>query len=186
MPKVGEPRLMPKGFGEPWAAADVELYRLAVLWRVLREHVPDTGNKLEDVFVGKVLMVMFTGDRDVLLEDTEREQRGLPLSGQPAVEMMVAVSRKDYLLNPDDAVGISERDLYVLARGHCPEGLGDDTVYVPRIPRDAAEADAMLGMFTLFTDATKPVADPKDAMRLYAGYTEAELLRDKGVGVVVR
>ena len=104
MPKVGEPRLMPDGFGEPWSAEDVEMYRLAVLWRVLREHVPNTGEKVEDVLPGKHLGAMFTGDRDALLEETEREQRGQRPSGQQHVQMMVAADREPYLLNPDDAV----------------------------------------------------------------------------------
>ena len=52
---------------------------------------------------------------------------------------------------------------------------------MPRIPRDAAEADAMMQSFTILGDATRPVADPKDSLRYYAGYSEAELLRG-GVG----
>ena len=179
-PKAGEPRLMPNGFGAPWESVDVEMNRNAVLWLALREHIPNTGNRLEDVFVGKSLVVMFTGDREALLEETEREQRGQKFTNEQ-FQMMVAVLNERYLLNPDDAVGVLEADLYRLARGHCPDGFGEDTIHVPRIPRDATEANAMMETFTLLSDATKPSADSK----LYAGYTEAELLRG-GVGVSVR
>ena len=162
---------------------DVELNRIAVLWLVLREHIPNTGNKVEDVFVGQHLGAMFTGDRDAMLEYTEREQRG-QRSPEEQFQMMVAVDRAPYLLDPDEAVRINEGDMYRLAKGHCPDGLGEDTIYVPRIPRDAAEANAMMETFTILSDATKPTADPKGNMRLYAGYSEAELMRG-GVGVSV-
>ena len=32
-------------------------------WLALHEHVPDTGEEVEDIFVGKELAVLFTGDR---------------------------------------------------------------------------------------------------------------------------
>ena len=46
----------------------------------------------------------------------------------------------------------------------------DRTIHVPRIPRDATEAKAMLETFTIVTDATKPYADPEDALcRVHRG-----------------
>ncbi len=129
-PKLGEPRLMPNGFGEKWTAEDVALNRLAVLWLVLREHVPNTGQKVEDVLPGKHLGAIFSGDRDAMLEYTEREQRGLS-SPDEQFQMMVAVDRAPYLLDPDKAVSINEGDMYRLAKGSCPEALGADTIYVP-------------------------------------------------------
>jgi hypothetical protein len=183
-PKAGQPRLCPDGFGEPWQSADVELNRAATLWLAFHEHVPNTGQRVEDIFVGKELFVMFIGDREELLAETEREQRGQPFSGEQ-FQMAVGVANENYRLDPDDAVCMNEGDLIVMAKGKCPDGLGDGSIYVPRIPLDAAEADAMLHTLTILTDATQPVADPKDALRTYAGYTEAELMRGKP-GVRVR
>jgi hypothetical protein len=57
------------------------------------------------------------------------------------------------------------------------------------IPRSADEADAMLDMTIIFTDATKItpeiVTNPSSAIRTYVGYTQEELLRGS-VGVSVR
>jgi hypothetical protein len=179
MPKVGEPHLNPTGFGTPWESVDVELHRVAVLWLALREHVPNTGKKLEDVFVGKELEITFTGDREEILAETERELRGQPFTGE-TFQMMAAIINEKYRLNPDEAVCMSGGDLFTLAVGECPEGLREGcSVYVPRIPRDATEAKAMLQTWTILGDATKPVAKPEDALRTYAGYTDAELMRGK-------
>ena len=62
-----------------------------------------------------------------------------------------------------------------------------DLVYVPRIPLDAAEADAMLRMMTITVDATQPVPDPSNfdpesALKTYAGYTDQELSIADGSG----
>ena len=181
MPKAGEPRLMPDGFGEPWSAEDVEMYRLAVLWLVLREHVPNTGDKVEDVLPRQSTWGDVHGrSRRPAGRDRARATRPASLRAA-AVQMMVAADRAPYLLDPDNAVGINEGEMYRLARGSCPEGFGDDTIYVPRIPRDAAEANAMMQSFTILSNADKPLEPPK----LYAGYSEAELLRG-GVGVAIR
>lgn len=178
MPKVGEPDRRPSNFGRPWDRADIELYHAAILWSALREHVPNTGQRLEDVFVGKSLLVAFIGDKKEMINETIRELKGQPFSGGQFT-MTVAVI-EDYRLDPDDAVCMNEGELFTLAKGKCPEGLRhDDVVYVPRIPHDAAEADAMLRMMTILTDATKPFAKPEDVIRTYAGYTEAELMRGK-------
>jgi hypothetical protein len=115
-PKVDEPRLMPSAFGEKWTPEDVALNRLGVLWLVLREHIPNTGDKVEDVFPGKHLGAILSGDRDALLEETEREQRGQKFTNEQ-FQMMVAVDRAPYLLDPDKAVPINEGDMYRLAKG---------------------------------------------------------------------
>ena len=177
---------MPNGFSEPWERTDVEMNRIAVLWLALREHVPDTGNRLEDVFVGKQLVVLFTGDREGLLEETEREQRGQPFSNEQ-FQMMVAVASDRYLLNPDDAVCMNEGELWRLAEATYPDELGNGSIHVPRIPRDAAaEAKAMLAMTTITADATKPVADPEGRharlCRLHRGRIDARQGRSCGGG----
>lgn len=184
-PRAGDPCLMPSRHGQRWLSVDVERYRLAVLWVALHEHIPNTGNTLTDVFVGKKLKVVFTGDRDRILADTDREMAGQPFSGEEAVQMTVAVAG-DYLLNPDQAIGINEAELYRLATGndHDPR-LETSTIWVPRIPRDAAEAHAMLGFLTVFADVDDPVENPKDAIKLFAGYTNEELRRGQ-TAVIVR
>ncbi len=182
-PKVGEPRLTPSGFGEPWAEVDVDLNKGAVLWSVLREHIPNTGAKVEDVFVGKKLLAMFNGDREAILAETERERRGEPFSGDD-FQMMVAVLSENYPLDPAEAVAMSEEEFCELAYGKgLPDRAGE--IYLPRIPHDGTEALAMAKMLTILADTTEPVADPKDSIRTYAGYTDAELMRGKP-GVRVR
>jgi hypothetical protein len=179
MPKVGSPRLNPTGFGEPWDKDDVELYRSAVLWLGLREHVPGSGEKVEDFFVGKGMVVMFIGDKKLILEETDREMRGMPFTGGQ-FQMGVGILNEQLLLDPRDAVSMRESDLVALATGSRPKALGDDMIFVPRIPRDAAEADAMLRTLTIFADTTAPGAEtPEDAIRHYAGYTDSELMRGR-------
>jgi hypothetical protein len=177
MPTVGEPDRRPSNFGKPWDRADIELYRAAVRWSALREHVPNTGQRLEDVFVGKSLLVVFIGEKKAILDDTVRELKGEPFSDGHFT--MTAAVIDDYKLDPDKAVCMQMRDLLALAGRQCPDGQRDDLIYVPRIPRDAMEAKAMLQMLTITADATKPVANPADAMRTYAGYTDDELRRGR-------
>jgi hypothetical protein len=134
--------------------------------------VPNTGQRLEDVFVGKALLVSFAGDRTKILEDTERELRGEPLDGRNKGAMTVSVLNV-YRLNPRDTVCIPYGNLLALAGKQIDPNsdLFNDPTYVPRIPIDAAEADAMLSMSTIFADATNPTTP----MRTYAGYTDDEL-----------
>jgi hypothetical protein len=140
MPEAGDPDLRPSFLGEVWRAGDVELYRLAVLWSVMREHIPNTGQKIEDVFVGKSLMVAFIGDKTQIIANTEEELKGLPFSGEE-YSMTVAVL-DDHRLNPDDALGVKMADLCaIMGRPALPEDLPNELVYVPRIPLDAAEAE---------------------------------------------
>jgi hypothetical protein len=182
MPTVGEPDRRPSNFGNPWDRANIELYRAAVLWSALREHVPDTGQRLEDVFVGKSLLVVFIGDKKEILDDTVRELKGQPFSDGHFT--MTAAVIENYKLDPDKAVCMQMRDLLALAGRTCPDGLRDDLIYVPRIPLDATEAKAMLQMMTVGLDLTKPVANPEDAIRHYAGYTDDELRRDRPAVIV--
>jgi hypothetical protein len=174
-PVAGQPRLCPSGFGEPWDAVDVELNKLAALWLGLREHIPDTGTKVEDIFVGKVLAIIFNCDRDLLLEETRREFEGLPFTGGE-FQMMVGTV-EPYLLDPAEAIAMPDNDLGMAGS---PQARGEP-ILVPRIPHDGAEAKAMLELLTLVTDTTGEF----EGIRTYAGYTQAELLRGR-VGVSVR
>ena len=174
MPQVGEPDRRPSFLGENWKANDVDLYRAAVVWLVLREFVPQLRRKLEDVFVGKQLLVMFEGDKEQIIDETVRELKGQSFSGNEF--KMTATVIGDYMLDPDDAIAIPLRDLCTIrGREATPEDLPDELVYVPRIPRDAAEADAMLQRLIIFSDITRP----EQGIRDFAGYTEDELRRGK-------
>lgn len=180
MPQAGKPDRRPSSLGNVWQAGDIELYRLAVLWMVMREHIPDTGQKIENVFVGKSLMVTFIGDKNQIIKDTEHELMGRPFSGEQF--SMTAAVLDDHRLNPDDAVTIRWGDLCTMAGEESVsdddegcEGLADELIYVPRIPLNAEEAKAMLKTVTVFMDTTKP----RQGVRDYAGYTNAELMRGK-------
>jgi hypothetical protein len=84
--------------------------------------------------------------------------------------------------NPAAAISMPHAQLFTLARGSAPADIpSDELVYVPRLPRDAAEAESLLQMTTITVDAT--VSDAP--LRIYAGYTQDELLRGRP-GVVVR
>ena len=68
--------------------------------------------------------------------------------------------------------------------------MANDLVYVPHIPTDAAEAEAMLRTLTIMLDATMPVPDPdnfdpRSAIKHYAGYTDEELSLGRP-GVLIR
>jgi hypothetical protein len=103
-PKAGDPDRRPSFRGNVWQAGDVELYRLAVLWMVMHERVPNTGQKIEDVFVGKLLLVAFIGDKNQIIEETTRELKGQPFSGKEF--SMTAAVMGEHRLNPKDAVGV--------------------------------------------------------------------------------
>jgi len=187
MPKAGDAELRPSNHGNRWNQTDIDLYKSAILWLALREHIPATGQKLEDVFVRKELVVAFTGDKESILADTARELGGESLAGrkdaghvdpssplsEDQFQMMVAVLDDDYRLDPYAAVSIPFNDLAALA-GKPPlsdSRIANDLIYVPRIPIDATEADAMLRMIVVTTDAT----DPSAGVKTYAGYTDKEL-----------
>jgi hypothetical protein len=77
-----------------------------------------------------------------------------------------------------DAVSMPYCNLLMLATGKPSDSANDlGLVYVPRIPSDAAEADAMLAMTTVVCDATNPAA----GVKTYAGYTESELRENRPI-----
>jgi hypothetical protein len=82
MPKAGDVDLRPSNRGNRWNQIDIDFYKSEILWLALREHVPSTGQKLEDIFVGKALVVMFNGDKEQILADTGRELGGESLEGR--------------------------------------------------------------------------------------------------------
>jgi len=184
MPVAGMPDLRPSNHGTRWDDINVAAHRMAVLWLALRETVPDTGYTLANMVVGKAVTVLFTGDRQGILDDTVRDISGQPLSGDE-FQMLVGVSDHNLRLDPDEAVPMSERELFAMVGAEPPADAG--TVYVPRVPVDAAEAGAMLDMMTVFMDATRaaPGIDPNSLLRTYAGYTDEELRRG-GTAVIVR
>ena len=189
IPKAGDVDLRPSNHGNRWDQIDIDLYKAAILWLALRESVPNTGQKLEDVFVGKTLVVMFSGDKDRILADTGRELGGHSLAGrqdaghvnpgaplpEDQFQMMAGVRDHNYRLDPRLAVSMKQSDLFARAGKPLLHKRDDDVIYVPRIPLDQTEADAMLCMMTICADAT----DPSAGVRTYAGYTEQELLRGK-------
>ena len=69
MPEPGDVDMRPSHAGEKWSLAEVEVYKRAVLWLALREHVPNTGTKLEDVFVGKQ---SWSGSRETVTRSWRR------------------------------------------------------------------------------------------------------------------
>jgi hypothetical protein len=50
MPQPGDPDRRPSAKpGDIWAEDEIAIVRAAILWLALREDVPDTGLKLEDI-----------------------------------------------------------------------------------------------------------------------------------------
>jgi hypothetical protein len=141
MPKEGDPDQCPSNTGAIWTHEEIAKLTTAILWMALREHVPDTGQRLEDIIAGKSLLLALRGDAREMLAETIRELNGQPFS-DGTFEMMVA-QRGDYRLDPDRAVTMPFRDLYVMA-GMPPLDPDDkfyhDSVRVPRVPVDTAEA----------------------------------------------
>ena len=169
MPRVGDPDQRPGSLGAVWQIHDIALYRAAVVWMTMQEFVASEGRKIEELFVGSSILVMLEGDRDQILKDT---LHGHPFGGHDF--KMIAAEIGEYLLDLDEAIPVSMRDLCtIMGRQPLPEDLPDEPVYVPRIPRDADEAGAMLQTLTVLTDTTKRSIRIRD----YAGYTNAEMLR---------
>jgi hypothetical protein len=146
MPGVGDKDRRPSSYGEPWRAEEIEVYKMAILWLALREHIPNTSQKLEDVFAGKAILMRFDGDRAMVLDATMREIRGQPFDDRDQFTMMVGVLGKRRL-DPQQAVTMPMTELATLA-GRPWKPLEDDLIYVPRVPINASEADAMLSMIT--------------------------------------
>ena len=155
---------------------DVETLRNAMLWLVLREHIPNTGFRVEDALADLVLEARFTGDRDRI----QRARRGEAV-GFVEWELQV-IPRDDYLLDPREAVIISGVDLFAIVDpGQIV--LGDPPPnYVPRIPLDADEGREMLQKIA-YCEAANPTG-PDDTFRFYLGYSDKELARE-GLGLQV-
>jgi hypothetical protein len=190
MPKVGDPDQRPSNAGMVWDKAEIAKLKAAILWMALREHIPDKpGQRLEDVVAGKALLVMLRGDARQILAETVRELNGQSFSNEDEAFTMTVGVLDDCRLDPTAAVTMDYRDLVAMA-GRPPletdSKLYDDPVRVPRIQLDAAEADAMLQMSTVFLDATDPaaMANPEAAICTYCGYTDDELRRGKPAVIV--
>jgi hypothetical protein len=188
MPKVGDPDQRPSNIGQMWTEEEIARLKAAVLWMALHEHLPDKpGQRLEDVFVGKSLLVVLRGDKQQILLNTMQELSGQPFTGEESTMMVAVLS--DCPLDPATAVTMDFRDLCATSgRPLEPDNaLYHDRVRVPRIPIDAAEADAMGRMTTLVTDMSDPKAmaaamknnDPNALIHTYCGYTADELRRGK-------
>ena len=101
MPKAGDLDRRPSSLGSLWAQGDIDVLRASILWAALHEHIPNSGQKLDGAFVGKVIVVEFSGDARSMLEETARELCGQPFSGEK-FQMMVAVLDDDYRLDPNN------------------------------------------------------------------------------------
>jgi len=178
MPEVGGADRRPANHGHRWDQINTDIYRDAILWLALREAVPSTGKNLGEVFIGKALTVMFTGDKQRILDDTVRELSGQPFSGEE-FQMMVTVADHHLPLDPKKAVPIPEKDLWAPASfGRSAGPANGKIIYAPRVPVDADEAKAMLAMITVTADLSGEYpagTDPASLIRTYAGYTDDEL-----------
>jgi hypothetical protein len=200
LPAAGDADRRPSGRSDlQWSADEALCFRYSILRAALREHASDAGQRIEDVFAGRRFEMRFKGDRESHRASMARaqQQRGEPSDNDPgdkdnSVRMrLTELVEKPYLLDPREAVCIPYRDLLALAgrqidpasdpaSDSIPETL-PETVYVPRIPIDAFEAEAMLRMtVTVSADAsTDPATDPAMLPRTYAGYTSEELSKPK-------
>jgi hypothetical protein len=187
MPKVGDSDQRPSMLGQSWTEEEIAKLQTAILWMVLHERVPnEPGQRVEDIFAGKSLIMALHGDKRQMLAETMRELNGEAFTNE-AFTMMVGVLG-DFRLDPDAAVTMPFRDLHVAA-GYPPleidSKLYHDIAYVPRLPVDAAEAKDMLQMTTIVMNAADfTTTDPDAAFRTYVGYTNDELRRGKPAVVV--
>jgi hypothetical protein len=183
LPAAGDADRRPSGRSDQqWSAEEALCFRYAILRYALRQHASDAGQRIEDEFAGRRFEIRLKGDRAKNLEAMANAQHG---GVEPSLGNVIKISELDApcLLDPQDAVCIPYRDLLVLAGRQidptsdpAPQMQGSEsipetsspetvpeTVYVPRIPIDAAEAEAMLRM-------TATVA-----AKTYAGYASEEL-----------
>jgi hypothetical protein len=215
VPAAGDADRRPSGLLDPqyqrWSADEALCFRYAILRAALREHAPDAGEgaaqRVEDIFAGKRFEIRFEGDREAHRASMARAQQSrgegkAPDDEDSSIQMRTAELDEPYLLDPQDAVCIPYRDLLALAGRQISEAISatlpetmpetlpatlPEVIYVPRIPIDAAEAEAMLRMTTTVSDtvsagaSTDPATDPavssspKAEARIYAGYTDEEL-----------
>jgi hypothetical protein len=209
MPSDGADDMRPSCIGNKWTLDEVEVYKRAVLWLALHEHVPDTGLKVAALFVGKQLIAYFQGDRDEILAQTRAELAfgsdlngtdNASITGASEFQVMIGVHKEVFPLNPDKAIEIQWADLLAVSGRSDPSDdppfKKDDPLWVPRLPVDATEAKAMLRMTQICIDATAPVfidctlalasragefADALDlpGPRTFCGYTRDELARGR-------
>ena len=142
---------------------DVEALRNAVLWVILREHIPDTGFKIEDALANTTLEAQFTGDRDLIL----RAIRGEHV--EPEFELQV-IPRGRFFLDPREAVSISGIDLFNLVDPGGRTIPGGPPFHAPRVPLDAAEGREMLR-------GTATCEGPEGSLLFYVGFTREEISR---------
>jgi hypothetical protein len=153
-PGPGDVDMRPSHAGEKWSLAEVEVYKRAVLWLALREHVPNTRTKLEDVFVGRQILAWFKGNRDEILAQTRMETRTdadlddcnqLSITGAGEFTMMVGVDKDHFRLDPSKAIGIPLDELIKLAgkplpTAPDPTGILEEPVFAPRWPTVVSDA----------------------------------------------
>jgi hypothetical protein len=180
MPSEGGLDRRPSMAGMAWTREEIARLKAAVLWMVLHQHVPGKpGQRVEDIVAGKSLLAMLRGDKQRVLTETLRELNGDPFSGENFT--MTVGELDDCHLDPAAAVTVTHNDLFALAGQPLEKDgkLGNEPIYVPRVPHDATEARAMLAMVTLFADVTDPAAfvNSEAAFRTFAGYTDDELRR---------
>jgi hypothetical protein len=128
-------------------------------------------------------------------ESSGNDNEGDSAGEDSSVRMRLTELDEPYLLDPREAVCMPYRDLLALAgrqiadptsdpaSGSVPEQTLPETapetlpevVYVPRIPIDAAEAEAMLRMTTTLAGGNAATDPAIPEARTYAGYTSAEL-----------
>ena len=132
-------------------------------------------------------LAKLTGDQG-LIDQAKEDERLIVLRGKQEItreaarEILSEAGIKNDLLrrDPGHAIAIKKTELYALANYPlaADDPYGEELYYVPRIPSDAAEADAMLEMTTVVSDLTDPqaVLDPKSTIKICAGYTDEELM----------
>jgi hypothetical protein len=89
MPNPGDPDRRPSAkSGDIWAADEIAIVRLAILWLALREHLPDTGKKVEDIFTGAGLVVVFEGDAEAISKEPTKftMKVGILSARRPAIQ----------------------------------------------------------------------------------------------------
>jgi hypothetical protein len=196
MPEPGDDDLRPSHAGEKWTLAEVGVYKRAVLWLALREHVPgEPGKRLEDVFVGEEITVWFNGDRDELLAQTKAEAEGKAnltdtdrpsLTGAGEFTMTVGITtgckpRRNW----PDAYTMNLAEFFALAgKPNPPPEISSDLVYMPLWPETEEQAHELLAVngILIFVDTINPGSGVKTCI----GFTNRELQQGKPAVVVGR
>jgi hypothetical protein len=198
MPKPGDVDMRPSHASQRWTAEEIEIYKRAVLWLALHEHVPsEPGKKLEDVFVGKQVVVWFNGDRDELLAQTKAEtESGADLSdcnrpsitGADEFQMVVGVEgsiRRDW----PDAYTMSAKEFFALAGKPVPPHMAGGVIYMPLWPETRDHVNQLLEVngVAVFVDATDSIDinDPVGStLKVCVGFTNRELQQGRPAVIV--